>query len=381
MKIFFCSRVFPDENGFQGGIFILNQAAALKRHGYDTAVLFLDFRSLRKKRRWGFSRYQISGVDVYRWAFPCGPIFPVIRAIAPILIRKLYQRAIEDLGKPDLLYAHFGDAACDARIVHGHYGVRYAVLEHDSGILNETYHERELTLRKEAYDHAAAVMAVSEALASKIRKLTRNSVSVVPNILPDFFFEGEPALGHPNTNGFTFVGVGNLVPGKAFDKTIRAFATLSKDSGDLRLYIVGDGPERGNLMVLAEQLGVHGQVCFTGRIANRELPSLLQKCDCFVLPSRFETFGVAYLEAMASGLPVIATRCGGPEEFVNNHNGLLIPVGDQAALEKAMKYMIANHTLYDSCSIRSFAYTFCSENSFFKNIESVFSCIAGNIES
>ena len=70
-----------------------------------------------------------------------------------------------------------------------------------------------------------------------------------------------------------------------------------------------------------------------------------------MLASRSETFGVAYIEAMAAGLPVIATRCGGPEDFVTEENGILISVDDVQALTDAMEYMILHRNEYDSTKI------------------------------
>ena len=70
-----------------------------------------------------------------------------------------------------------------------------------------------------------------------------------------------------------------------------------------------------------------------------------------MLASRSETFGVAYIEAMAAGLPVIATRCGGPEDFVTEENGILIPVDDESALTGAMERMMFRREDYDSAAI------------------------------
>ena len=372
MKILFCSRVFPDEYGFQGGIFILNQAAALQRAGHQVAVLLLDFRSPRRKRRWGFSRYCLEGVSVYRWAFPCGPVFPLMKAVAPALTLRLYKQIEADFGQPDLLYAHFGDAACDARVLKERFGLPYAVLEHDSGILLGQYTGRELQARKDAYDQADAVLAVSAALGKKVQALTRNPISVVPNMLPAYMFEPDLSPQFSTFHSFAFISVGNLVPGKAFDRTLRAFATLYPRYPAARLLIAGDGPEGQTLRALAEELGIERHVEFLGRVDNRRLARILRQCDCFVLPSRFETFGVAYLEAMASGLPVIATRCGGPEEFVNAQNGILVPVDDHEALVQAMQTMLENRDRFQASAIRDFARTCASEQMVCQKLTSIF---------
>ncbi len=81
------------------------------------------------------------------------------------------------------------------------------------------------------------------------------------------------------------------------------------------------------------------------------MAELYREADAFVLASRAETFGVVYIEAMAAGLPVIATDCGGPADFIRADNGLLIPVGDEKALADAMERMIRTRDSYDSAAI------------------------------
>ncbi|MCL2312965.1 MAG: glycosyltransferase, partial [Firmicutes bacterium] len=74
-------------------------------------------------------------------------------------------------------------------------------------------------------------------------------------------------------------------------------------------------------------------------------------CHCFVLPSMFETFGVVYAEAIACGIPVVATKCGGPEDFVNDSNGLIVPTDDLESVIGAMEYMYKNAKKYDGDKI------------------------------
>ncbi len=111
--------------------------------------------------------------------------------------------------------------------------------------------------------------------------------------------------------------------------------------------VYGDGEERDALRRLAESEGIADRIRWMGQAARSALARGYADADAFVLASRRETFGVVYVEAMAAGLPVIATACGGPEDFVTPENGLLIPADDEAALQSAMERMILHGREFD----------------------------------
>jgi glycosyltransferase involved in cell wall biosynthesis len=79
----------------------------------------------------------------------------------------------------------------------------------------------------------------------------------------------------------------------------------------------------------------------------------MQRSNVFVLPSRFESFGVVLIEALATGCPLIASRSGGPESIVNNNNGFLVPVEDEDALSEAMKRMYVKYQDFNQENIRN----------------------------
>lgn len=371
MKILFYTNVYPDEKGSLGGIFIHNQAIALRNSGNEVAVLFLDFRSLRNKRTIGFSKYKLDGINVFRYSFPCGPIYFLINAVGPQLTKNAYKRIVYEFGEPDLIYSHFGGSAKLIQKTSHQFDVPYVVIEHDSGILTGKITDKKLKNRIRAYNDASAVIAVSLSLKRQLQKLTKNVVHVVPNIIPNYMFENQGKDQKVNFSDFIFISVGNLKKSKSFDLTIQAFAIVVRENPNVRLIIVGDGPERKRLGLLVQQLNIQKFVEFKGIVPNNKLPVLLNNCDCFVLPSKFETFGVVYLEAMACGLPVIATRCGGPDEFVNDSNGILIDVDDQAGLALAMKRMIKSSD-FKSNRIKEYAYSISSSEAVVRKLENIF---------
>lgn len=141
------------------------------------------------------------------------------------------------------------------------------------------------------------------------------------------------------------------------DILIKAFYNKFKGDMNVTLRIGGDGNEYINLKNLIRELGLESQVTLLGSLDRNEVAQEMANCTCFVLASRYETFGVVFIEALSFGKPIIATKCGGPEGIINNSNGILVNVDDIEGLSKAMLDIKNNINLYDSDSIK----TYCKE--------------------
>lgn len=142
----------------------------------------------------------------------------------------------------------------------------------------------------------------------------------------------------------TLVTVGHLVARKRHSDVLRALAVLSGKHPDLRYLIVGEGPERIALEGLAERLGVADRVQMTGQLPHAEAVERARGCTVFVMPSTEEAFGVAYIEAMAAGVPAIGCRGEpGPEEIAAAGDGLvLVPPGDVERLSQRIDELICD---------------------------------------
>jgi glycosyltransferase involved in cell wall biosynthesis len=163
-------------------------------------------------------------------------------------------------------------------------------------------------------------------------------LAVVPNGV-----ESNPALGDSvaqsaierPTGSITALYVGRLDPQKAVDVLLRAFARAVADVSNLHLVIAGTGPDHDTLQSLARQLGIERSVQFVG--FHQNVPELMHAADFFVLPSRWEGMPNVVLEAMAAGLPVVATRTEGTAEIVRDGaSGSLVAIDDDAALATQM---------------------------------------------
>ena len=135
--------------------------------------------------------------------------------------------------------------------------------------------------------------------------------------------------------------VARLSQEKGLDVLLRAAAQISKQGQKLRLLIVGDGPQRRKLERLAGQLGIGDITEFRGEIPHDDVPAVLAELDIFAMPSLAEGFGVAALEAAATGLPVVASDVHGIPDVVDHlRTGLLVPPANPAALAAALTQLL-----------------------------------------
>jgi len=139
--------------------------------------------------------------------------------------------------------------------------------------------------------------------------------------------------------------IGNIREPKAYDVLLRAARTLIDRSHQFRMVIAGDCANAlgRQLEQLKRDLSVERHVTFLGLRAD--VPRLLNNLDVFVLSSRTEGFSIACIEAMACGIPVVATRSGGPEQILEGDAGLLVPTGDPEALALAIERLFSSKDL------------------------------------
>jgi glycosyltransferase involved in cell wall biosynthesis len=167
--------------------------------------------------------------------------------------------------------------------------------------------------------------------------------------------------------------VGRFVEQKGLDLLLLALSQLSKNNQSFSLTLVGDGPERPKIEKLAIKLNIMDSINFTGQIPHENIPNLLQKHDIFVLPSRYEGFGVAVIEAMSVGLPCLVTRCGGPEFIVSQETGRVCNANNIETLKLALLELIslpdeqlikigndARHVILNHYNIQNIAYKYIS---------------------
>jgi len=244
----------------------------------------------------------------------------------------------------DLVHCHAAyPQAHVAATLRGLAGLPFVVRPHGCDILPGDVIRRSPRLERRmqrAVTAADLVIAQGEFLRGVIEEagVPAERVRVINNGVDVAAFAAAQPYPHPRPY---ILGMGSLVPHKGFDLLLHAYALLPPDRPDL--LVAGDGPERDLLAGLARGLRIEKQVHLLGPITGERKARLYRSAVCFVCPSRREPFANVLLEALAAGLPLVATDVGGNREIVRpGENGLLCPPGVPHALADALGRLIAD---------------------------------------
>ena len=190
-------------------------------------------------------------------------------------------------------------------------------------------------LRRICYPWADKIISQTQSASDYFSEIPKEKKGIIPNSVPKPFLYKEDAskpLRH-------IVSVGRLCPNKGFDTLIKAFSRLAPSDPALRLTIYGEGVARHALEALIQRLHLTDRVNLPGTTQN--IPAILREADLFVFPSRYEGFPNALCEAMAVGLPIIASACSGTVDIVRDGiDGRLFPIDDEKALEKLLQELL-----------------------------------------
>lgn len=198
---------------------------------------------------------------------------------------------------------------------------------------------------------AGKVIAVSNFQAKEIESYCGIIPEVIPNVIDEREFS--PVKKNETIDVFCFLCVGHLSPVKGIDILIHSLHLLKQNGiTNFKIKIGGTGPILLFLQNLAKELNVENLIEWLGELDRQQIIYNCQKCNCFISPSRHESFGVAIVEALACGKPAIATKCGGPEDTIHDLNGLLVEKENPKELANAMEWMLKNYQKFDPLQIR-----------------------------
>ncbi len=198
-------------------------------------------------------------------------------------------------------------------------------------------------------------------------------------MLPPSFEEGRPAPADKPAGDRAprLLAVASFLPIKGLSTLLEAFAALRREGSDATLRLVGDGPLEDELREKSADLGVSDSVTFLGLLPPQSVRDEMAAADMLVIASRFETFGVVAIEALAMGLPVVSTRCGGPKEALASpplpeNCAEFAAVDDAASLASALRRMIDRRRNIDRPSLRAAAIATFGRQAFARQMRAIY---------
>lgn len=357
MHILLLPSWYPKTPNDVGGVFFRDQALALHNHGHRVGVIAPSMRSLRTLGKGRSVQGELppfendNGLLTYREqqlaAIPRLPYgnYWLFKRVAT----KLLKRYIADNGKPDILHAHaavFGGAT--GAELSAEFSIPLVLTEHSTGFARQIYANWQLKLAKQAFKSASRCIAVSPSLADLLHEQFPNSRANwkwIPNVVADRFKEtNEKAQASVPVR---FFNLALMTEKKGQFDLLNAFTKLTREGLSAELWLAGEGPIRTELERIAQASGVADKVRFLGLVEPAMVPELLGQIDVMVVSSHYETFGVVAAEALMAGVPVVATRCGGPECIVEEGDGVLVQPKQPDELAKAMVKVGQNLVAYN----------------------------------
>jgi glycosyltransferase involved in cell wall biosynthesis len=273
----------------------------------------------------------------------------------------------------DVIHVHNSTAGKAALWMKQKFNIPYVVTEHSSSYARKLISKREIKNYASIYENASSRVAVSKEFCKILEDTFDLKFDYVPNVVnTEYFLPKEKS----SCKSFQFINIANLNKNKNQSLLIRAFSKAFHVNKNVKLSILGGGPEHKKLQNEINRLNMQEQIKLVGFAPRKLVLEELQKSDTFVLSSKYETFGVVVIEAMSCGLPVVATKCGGPESIIENDElGVLVENDNLEELEIAMKNMYENKDKYCKDSIRTHVVENFSEKSIANELMKIYKSI------
>jgi glycosyltransferase involved in cell wall biosynthesis len=346
-QICFLTTSYPRWVNDHRGTFIRAAALAMQRRGLTVRVVTVHMPGTRL-------RETMDGMDVWRipYALPFGlekcqlpegglPEFWKTARLARILVIPMFAGlclgAILGARGCQVIHAQWTLAALACRFTAWLHRKPYITTVHGSDVYQAASGRMRKSLSQSALRGSRMTIAVSRSLADNVKALgiPPKRITVISNGIDKNFFFRAPGFRDP-----LLVYCGSLIRRKGVDVILDAMPAIRKQHANIRLVVIGDGPEGARLQRQAEQMSLGRIVQFAGNQPQSIVGDWMRKATLFVLPSREEGQGVAALEAIACGTPCVASWVGGISEYLSEDMGKLVPPDDPAALANAIESVL-----------------------------------------
>ena len=375
MNIVILPAAYPNVYNKNSSIFVQDQAKALAKDNVLTidviAAVPISFKDIWRKRLFKFGTYKYAEehVKVKLFLFPAIPKMRRFNNLIRYTANKILLKEHNKTSKIDLIHVHNAIAGKAALWFKNRSNIPYCVTEHSSIYGRGLVSPHQVSIDKEIYLHSEFNIGVSKKFCEVLHTTFKVDFNYIPNIVDTDFFT--PTDHMTSNQKFTFVNIANLNKNKNHLSLIRSFSKAFKHNDNVQLSILGDGPEYKNLTKEIHSTGMQEQISLYGFATRDEVLRQLQRSNVFVLSSDYETFGIVLIEALSCGLPVLSTKCGGPESIVDDDRlGLLVDKNDIKALANGMIKMY--NKSYDPKHIRAYCIDNFSENTIVNKLKKIY---------
>jgi glycosyltransferase involved in cell wall biosynthesis len=251
---------------------------------------------------------------------------------------------------PDSIICHVAEVSLYIAQKHFPNTPRY-LIEHWSGFVNGNFEKIPFTVRKniiKRINSCVKILVVSDQLKRVLIQLGVTApIHIIHNIIE------YKSIKKEWNNKFTFGVIADLNDSvKNISGILNAYLELCEENSNYLLLLVGNGKDKSRLLQHPVWQKFPKSIEYVGRLSNAEVLEFLPTIDTLIVNSYTETYSMITAEALLSGVPVIATKCGGPEQFIiNAKNGLLIPLNEPSALLDALRYMLKNKAQFSFSDI------------------------------
>ncbi len=365
-KILFISSWYPNNLELSNGNFVQRHAEAVSMyHNVEVLHAIGDFK---QNENFLFDDKVINGIRtlVVYYKNTKNPVINFYRRM------NAYQKGYQKMQKPDLVHANvLHNNMFFAVWLKKKYGIPFVLSEHWTAFLenaDDAHNEIWRYFAKRIANNASYIMPVSEKLLEGLKILgVKTPMETVSNVVDLDLFDVKP-IHHKN---FTFIHISNLVERKNPYKIIDAFLRLRKENDNINLKIGGtDNLEQVKAYLEGKEHSESVEVF--GYLSHAELVEKINASDALVLFSDNETQGCVALEAMACGVPTIASSVGGVPQYVKDFGGILVEKGNIQQLYDEMKNMVEGVKTFDKQAMRQFAINTYGKEAVAKRISEIY---------